>query len=517
MAWAKPYVRSVRQDPGPVFGPVVRTTRRMRRRIARSRHQSIPIVDLRPAEVRDANLHLVLDRLERHGVSASVVRGPVRTRTYVAVGSEHRDEAARALASGNSAPHLRVQILRSREVDTTPIAERSLALASLASATLADDVMVLRVFAWHDTTPDTLTYGPQYACDVEFWPVGADGWRVAPRPNAFASRLSPELFEPVTVGSAARTLPVARGVRDLVTLDDIDFPIDAVVVWRADDVTSWPVRPAHRTGVPADEMLRFTLRSLDMYAPWLRRVHLVTDSSPPSYVVPDERLVVVGPDLPVDHGAIDDPSIDVVSRLDALAEHFVYLDGTSLLVDDVPPDMFFTPAGQIKVLPALVVSPIGPVTSVDDAHDAGVKRAAELVERAYARRARRATRRAPHALTRSLVRRALDECGGTAGRAHDRADDASGRGGHDGGGGPPVELVAHHLALITGEGVSTIAATLHCDLGTPDGVAALRSLAVARGHRIIGFADLAPGSPVPTDEVCTLLGRLLPVRSRWER
>lgn len=503
----------------------------IQRWVARARHHTIPIVEMRPADVREANLQLVLGRLAKAGVAASVIRGKRATRTFVAVGHEHREAAVRALAAGNSAPHLRVQMLTTANVDGSPSAPRSSPLASLADIDIPADLAVLRVFGWHVATTGSLTYGPQYGCDVEFWPANKNGWRVAPRANGVASQLAPDLFAPVSVEIEGRTLPMARGVHERATIDDITFPIDAVYLWVDAHDPVWQERrrvalaqdenggehgeiPAI-TDTPGIDELRFSLRSLDMYAPWFRRIYLITDQQVPSSLIPDDRLIVVDhrdivdrPDrLPVFDS---EPLVTWLHRIDGLAEHVVYMNDDLFFGRDVLPDTFFTAAGQVRVFPSAGVRPLGPVTAVDSLAETKAKRVADLVEARHGRRASRVVRQTPHALTKSLMTRIeadfAEEVELTR-RQRVRGTD-----------GVPVELIAHHVSQISGEGVRSPLAYGYANVTTAVGMAALREIAASRRHDVfcVNDAPVAEPQPVPVGEVRALLERMFPVRSRWE-
>lgn len=494
----KPAARAVRDRQGRVVRTVTRIITRWRRRVARLRHHSIPITSLRPEDVREANLDLVLDRLATAGVPARVVRGKRVTRTFVAVGAEHREGVAQALSAGQSAPHLRVQMLRAEQADGSPSTERSKPLSSLATATLPPDLAVLRVFAWHDTTPDALVYGSQYACDVEFWESQKNGWRVAPRANALASQLAPDLFEPVSVEIGGRIRPVARGAHEHVTLDDVTFPIDAVYV-----LTDRPTPTSM-------DLLRHSLRSLDMYAPWIRRVHIVVAGAAPSFVLADDRLRIV------EHGEIVDRSdrlplpswhvvVSFLHNIDELAEHFLLLDDTMFVGRDVQPESFFTAAGQVRVFPAAGMSPLGASRSTDPPREADSTRVAEAIEARYGRRVTHAPRPTPRALTRSLLRRVEDEFG--------QAIEDTRRQGAE----PfPADVVVHHLAQITGDGVRSELSDGCFDLTKVGDASELRALLATRRHDVFSITS-GPAEDPSREQIRDVLRRYFPVPSRWER
>lgn len=104
-----------------------------------------------------------------------------------------------------------------------------------------------------------------------------------------------------------------------------------------------------------NDELRFSMRSLAKYAPWVRRIVLVTNGQVPAWLdVSHPRISVVThaqifPDashLPV----FSSPAIEVhLHRIPGLSSRFVYFNDDVLLGSDVWPDDFFTRAGGQKV------------------------------------------------------------------------------------------------------------------------------------------------------------------------
>lgn len=151
----------------------------------------------------------------------------------------------------------------------------------------------------------------------------------------------------------------------------ITFPIDAVYTWVDGSDPAWLARRQimlermASSGVPVRETninecrfqdngeLRYSLRSLARFAPWVRRVYLLTDNQKPQWL--DEgsvRLVrhedVFPPDslLPVFNSrAIE----SVQHRIPGLAEHFISLNDDFLLGRPVEEIDFFLPDGTPRI------------------------------------------------------------------------------------------------------------------------------------------------------------------------
>src|SRR5699024_11177654 len=132
----------------------------------------------------------------------------------------------------------------------------------------------------------------------------------------------------------------------------LDFPIDAVYTWVDDADQAWRERRAAAAGEDPPsplaggsirfrnrDELRYSLRSLFAYAPWIRNVYVVTDAQRPSWLDDDPRITVV------DHRELfpDDSVLpffnshaieSVLHRIPGLAEHFLYLNDDVFLMQD---------------------------------------------------------------------------------------------------------------------------------------------------------------------------------------
>jgi hypothetical protein len=101
----------------------------------------------------------------------------------------------------------------------------------------------------------------------------------------------------------------------------------------------------------AHDELRYSLRSIHLFAPWVRRIHLVTAGQTPAWLDVDHPMVNL-----VDHAQIlpadalptfNSHAIETsLHRIEGLAEHFVYFNDDFLLGRPVRPEKFFTSAGH---------------------------------------------------------------------------------------------------------------------------------------------------------------------------
>jgi hypothetical protein len=149
-----------------------------------------------------------------------------------------------------------------------------------------------------------------------------------------------------------------------ITLPRPDFPVDAVYTWvngadpahvakRARYLP--PGGPEHpvssgRHLFRDNRELLFSLRSLEENAPWVRRVHLVTDnqipdwlnSASPRLALVDHSQIIPAEFLPTFNSHVIEAYLH---RIPGLAEHYIYFNDDFFLTAQTNPEDFFTPNG----------------------------------------------------------------------------------------------------------------------------------------------------------------------------
>lgn len=204
--------------------------------------------------------------------------------------------------------------------------------------------------------------GRRQAVLVTFWATGVGGrWerlglRGLNRFDVTSERTNEVLRGHRYPGRSA--IPVGRA------LGRLQEPVDVVFTWVdgadpewQEQFAEWSVglEPAggndyvHPARYRSYDELRYSLRSVWLYAGWVRRIYLVTAGHLPDWLVPDERLRVVTHDeifpgewLPT----FNSHAIEArLHHIPGLAEHFVYLNDDVFLAKQLAPEAFFTPNG----------------------------------------------------------------------------------------------------------------------------------------------------------------------------
>ncbi|WP_051782566.1 MULTISPECIES: Stealth CR1 domain-containing protein [unclassified Streptomyces] len=469
--------------------------------------------DLLPADARDANLRSLAEALE----AASVPYGLVpdgRLTHRVAIAPGDRAAALKACAAAFAGLPVHARLITADGEAGDVLAEDLPAAVDAAEAVPGDGdrpageaprpahVRAVRLHHPVVTSGRTLTYGPETGCDLEFWeaPDSGEGAIATLRETPYGWWV-PSLTASATHRVGDRDYPVVDYFSGRFP-DDIDFPVDAVITWvdaadpawrRRRDRAALAAATGRDSGVDlADNRyrdrgeLRYCLRSIAAYAPWIRHVYLVTDDQVPAWLdtghprvtVVDHRELLTDPDAPevFNSHAIESR----LHRIPGLAEHFVYFNDDILLGRPQRPQDYFLPSGLPKVFhDRRAVDPGS--RAGDDVFTSSQKVTRQAVEEAVGRTYPHTLAHTPYPLTRSLFTRVEELLPGrleaTARSVFRSTDDLA-----------PVTL-ASHLALAQGHAVEgrlvhTYVSTAHHDV-----IEKLPPLAAERGHDAFCLAD----------------------------
>ena len=167
--------------------------------------------------------------------------------------------------------------------------------------------------------PGSRTFGLECGTVISFWTPAADADTEEP-PKLYGSapnRWSSVVPAPSDHLGAERELP--QGLHGNRHIDDVTFPVDLVCFWVDGSDPAWNERKRQRLsgGLPdtsgaaismeaneerlyrSRDELRYALRSVEMYAPFLRHVYLVTDRQVPDWLDPAAPGLTV-----IDHSEI---------------------------------------------------------------------------------------------------------------------------------------------------------------------------------------------------------------------
>ena len=468
-------------------------------------------LDAHPSGVRRENLDRVLDALTSAGIGWFRIPVADLTRTGVAVTEADRNRA--------------LGVLRELDAHLEAVAPRVWRLS------------------WPVTDPQgRLTLGTEYGCEVEFWKAEG-GNLTGPRSNPVADVVpadEPEIvvaepvFGPFGAPGAARRYRT-REVFTMVSPDRVAFPIDAVYTWVDGDDPAWRARKARALRengwvagsneqtandsrfVSRDE-LRYSLRSLHAYAPWIRHVFVVTDDQVPAWLdtTRSDLTVVSHREIFGDTGRLPTFNSQAIEsrlhRIPGLSEHFLYLNDDVFLGRPVAPEMFFTPGGLTRFFPSAALVGSAPRTPGDTPADSAGKNNRDLIQRAFGRVLTRKMKHTPHPSRRSVLNeielRFADRVAATAGHQFRHPEDIA-----------LLSSLQQYYAYLTGRAAPGQIRYLYTDLADPQTPFRLARLLHDRHLDAFCLND-THSSPEAVAEQAALLAEFLPAYlpfpSRWE-
>ncbi|MDY7085893.1 MAG: stealth family protein [Actinomycetota bacterium] len=474
-------------------------------------------LDAGPAAVRRENLDRVLDTLSSAGIEWFRIPVASLTRTGVAVDAADRARALTALATVTARGEGRLDRV-------TP-------------------GRVVRV-SWPVTDPHgRLTLGPAYGCEVEFW-RREDGNLVGPRSNPVADTVpvdEPEIVvaEPVfgPFGAPGTTRRYrTREVFTMVSPDRVAFPIDAVYTWVDGGDPAWHARKAEAlrengwvagtSGQTANnsrfvsrDELRYSLRSLHAFAPWIRHVFLVTDDQVPPWLDTSRGDLTVVSHREIFGGTGRLPTFNSqaiesrLHRIPGLAEHFLYLNDDVFLGRPVAPELFFTPGGLTRFFPSGALVGSAPRSPADRPADSAGKNNRRLIQSAFGRVLTRKMKHTPHPSRRSVLAeievRFAQEVEATAGHQFRHPEDIA-----------MLSSLQQYYAYLTGRAAPGQISYLYTDLADPATPFHLARLLHKRHLDAFCLNDTDSGAGIVQEQAALLaefLPAYLPFPSRWER
>jgi len=500
----------------------------------------LPLAGRLPREVADANADMVLGVLDEIGVPYTEVRNANLVRRTIAVSTKHREQLLDAFRTllGDSAVYISALLEYQSNDGESPTALPSGPLARerrpiSAPIGVITSAAVVRIWKFYLDSVSSFVLGPAYGCEVEFWNHSDrdDSRWAAPRAN-----VAGDVFSSADVSLIPRKRQIVdapSSVFDLRMIDDVDFPIDVVYTWVDSSDTAWRRKFAAYSGhaLPQDfheeasgdqrfrsrDELKYSLRSLSMYAPWVRHVYIVTDQQVPEFIdfdheaitLVDHREIATIPEaLPVFNSSA---IISWLHRIPGLNEHFIYMNDDVFMGRDVSPAHFFTASGLAKVFPSNNRRPFGKPSAQDEPHINITRNIRALLEKEFGRSISRSVKHTPHAQLVSVQQ----EMEKHFSEAYDRTSRSRFRHHND----IAADQLFHYYAQITGRAVVGNIRYTYINIGDRRNEKELERLLVGRGRDVFCLNDAPQHNAwAMTDfTVHGFLDAYFPVPSAWER
>ncbi len=402
---------------------------RARRRASAGLWRAVPEALHRPFEIVEsfdtrAYLSELTDQvsqlLERNGIDHVLLTDRLLPRPQVVVRSEDAARVRSALAQDPAAarwwlaPSLNGLIARAR-----PARARLLRVAGHTGIVISRNLVSASGLPLNHS---------ERGVQVKFWtvlsqptasPGGGEyppGTLVAPTQNGFLDHIGPDLWRQSQANG--HRLP-ATPPHIMQVLE----PIDLVYTWVDGDDPAWKARKAAALGTDAGDYsidaaidarfenrdeLKYSLRSVQMFASWVNHIWVVTDQQTPAWLREDERLTVV------DHRDIfADPSAlpvfnshaieSQLHHIPGLADRYLYLNDDMLFGAPVRPEDFFHGNGLSKFFTSAALLDLSAHSADDLAVAAAGKNNRDLIEADFGRTITNKLWHTPQPQLRSLV------------------------------------------------------------------------------------------------------------------
>ncbi len=207
------------------------------------------------------------------------------------------------------------------------------------------------------------------------------------------------------------------------------FPIDVVYTWvdgndadfrraKARYLSEWKGQSSDGAGVSNDweehrflsrDELRYSLRSVNAYMPWVRKIHIVTNGQVPAWLrteALDGRLILVehkdifptSEHLPTFNSHAIEANLH---RIKGLSEHFLYFNDDVFVGSPQYPEDFFLPNGSTRFFPSSTM--VDPLFAGDEAYVRASRNSNRILTEEFNLEPVNSMLHVPHALNRTIL------------------------------------------------------------------------------------------------------------------
>lgn len=481
------------------------------RGVLRLRHEQTT-----PAQAREDDLLLIARTLEAAGIGILLIRHDVHAPALV-VDVTNAAAAVRAL----------------RELPE-PVYVKRKARGAVPAADLEDPApspSSMRVYRPRVSAAGHLRYDHEVGIRLEFWRF-QDDLVEAPHENAVMRRVTPAAdLSFVEVQRHGRRWRTVAGMFD-VHPGEFTHDVDMVFSWvdgsstdfqrqRAAQMAEYVVGegddgPARYRHV--DE-LRYALRSVHMYAPWVRRIFIATDSPAPAWLREHPKVTIVRSEeffadtsvLPIHNSHAVEAQLH---RIEGLSEHFLYSNDDMFFGRPVQPELFFSPAGISQFVECGIRIGAGEPQTHRSGHDNALRVNRALLQERFGRTITRDLEHCATPLRRSVMAELEgafpEDFARTAASRFRSATDIS-----------VTNSLYHYYAQFTGRAIaSTQPRVRYVQTTLAASLTGMERLARRRDVDMFCLNDGGAGE-MPEDlrvrTVTDILERMFPVRAPWER
>ena len=481
---------------------------------------------MQPVKILRQSLRDVLTALEQEGVKAWSFGAETDTTSKVGVHAWDRERLEGVFRRlGEQGYWVRLK---------RPGLDREFPLADLDYGKLGSfDVIAIFIPRMISDVPWVIR--AQFGCELELWThqwIDGAEYFLAPRENRASKQLPVDTFDLVPTKWHGLTVPTPS-VFTKRMVEDVAFPIDVVYTWVDGNDPAWQRKRAmaeaeehglefHPEATFASRFedhdeLRYSLRSLEYFAPWVNNIFLVTDDQVPDWLDVDHpKIKIVNHrDIFVDEQNLptfnSNAIISSLHHIEGLSEHYIFMNDDFFIGRWLTPDKFFTPYGHARVSPANNRRPFGAARIDEGPHFNLTRNIRSLLEDRFGITVSRAIKHTPYPQLRSVHQQMeqefADQYATTTSHRFRHHDDIV------------ADQLFHYYAQITGSAVR--AGLRYCYFNIKDDSyrPQIANLLRRRSHDVFCLND-APAAgltPMMDAEVTDFLSRYYPLASSFEK
>ncbi|AIY02233.1 UDP-glucose 4-epimerase [Arthrobacter sp. PAMC 25486] len=312
---------------------------------------------LTPAQAMVTDLLAVRQVLDACAIEYLLVRGNDE-RPVLAIDTSLRDLVEQVLTSSFAN-----EPFYARSVDT----RKSTVLLADGALAVSPKTRIMRLFRPRVAAAGGLYYGAAWGVQIEWWTFSPSRIDL-PLENSLTRRsIDPRDTQRSTVQRYGKSWPTI----DNMFIDhvfDIRFDIDMVFSWVDGSAVSYQEArrelevdavlgegDGHESRFRQVDELKYALRSVHLFAPWIRRIFIATDSPAPQWLADHPKVTLVrsrehfpNPSVLPTHNSMAVES--QLHHIDGLAEHFLYSNDDMFFGRPLSPELFFTPGGITRFM-----------------------------------------------------------------------------------------------------------------------------------------------------------------------
>lgn len=307
--------------------------------------------------------------------------------------------------------------------------------------------------------------------------------------------------EPKKAAPKAAAKPASSATHDLYP---VYFPIDLVYTWVDGDDEEFLTQKSHFQNFlnkailkqkqevfdgarfESREELRYSLRSVEVYAPWVNHIYIVTNGQIPAWLNLDNKKISI-----VKHSEIIDekylPTFNshviesCLHRIPGLSEHYLYLNDDVMFTRPVGPEYFYYSGGIAKLFVTESILPDGPKNNYDTPTQWAAKNARQLIYEKTGFFTRNMFSHTYH----PQVKKVNVDLEATWPEAYDVCRTNKFRGKTDL---PCATFLHHHYALLTGHAITAKTTCMYFNVRTPFAETCYKTLVERKGTNLAPFS-----------------------------